>query len=168
MPAGRYDRRNLPRSCRSETAQYDWPDDWAYRKYELGWLRDDGQPGFNTNTGRCELYNTLFEAWGFDPLPYYDEPPESPVSTPELFEEYPYVLTTGARTWEYFHSGAPQLEPRLRESHPDRWSTMHPDTAAEYRRRPDGDWVWVETTHARLPPAARCCFHGRSSPTPSR
>ena len=20
----------------------DWPDDWAYRKYELGWLRDDG------------------------------------------------------------------------------------------------------------------------------
>lgn len=42
----------------------DWPDDWAYRKYELGWLRDDGQPGFNTNTGKCELFNTLFDAWG--------------------------------------------------------------------------------------------------------
>ena len=48
------------------------------KKYETGGLRKDGQPGFNTNTGKCELYNTLFEAWGFDPLPYYEEPPTSP------------------------------------------------------------------------------------------
>ena len=108
----------------------DWPDDWAYRKHELGWLRDDGQPGFNTNTGKCELYNTLFEAWGFDPLPYYEEPPESPISTPELFEEYPVRPTTGARTWEYFHSEERQV-PRLRESHPDPLTDLHPDTAAK-------------------------------------
>ncbi len=125
----------------------DWPDDWAYRKYELGWLRDDGQPGFNTNTGRCELYNTLFEAWGFDPLPYYEEPPESPVSTPELFEEYPYVLTTGARTWEYFHSEE-RMVPRLRESHPDPLTDLHPDTAAKIGVCA-GDWIWVENMRGK-------------------
>ena len=125
----------------------DWPDDWAYRKYELGWLRDDGQPGFNTNTGRCELYNTLFEAWGFDPLPYYEEPPESPVSTPELFEEYPYVLTTGARTWEYFHSEE-RMVPRLRESHPDPLVDLHPDTAAKIGVT-EGDWIWVENMRGK-------------------
>ena len=125
----------------------DWPDDWAYRKYELGWLRDDGQPGFNTNTGRCELYNTLFDAWGFDPLPYYEEPPESPVSTPELFEEYPYVLTTGARTWEYFHSEE-RMVPRLRESHPDPLVDLHPDTAAKIGVT-EGDWIWVENMRGK-------------------
>ena len=125
----------------------DWPDDWAYRKYELGWLRDDGQPGFNTNTGRCELYNTLFEAWGFDPLPYYEEPPESPASTPELFEEYPYVLTTGARTWEYFHSEE-RMVPRLRESHPDPLVDLHPDTAAKIGVT-EGDWIWVENMRGK-------------------
>ena len=125
----------------------DWPDDWAYRKYELGWLRDDGMPGFNTNTGRCELYNTLFEAWGFDPLPYYEEPPESPVSTPELMEEYPYVLTTGARTWEYFHSEERQV-PRLRANHPDPLVDIHPDAAAKLGVC-EGDWIWIENMRGK-------------------
>ncbi len=125
----------------------DWPDDWAYRKYELGWLRDDGQPGFNTNTGKCELFNTLFDAWGFDPMPYYEEPPESPVSTPDLFKEYPYVLTTGARTWEYFHSEE-RMVPRLRESHPDPLTDLHPDTAAKIGVCA-GDWIWVENMRGK-------------------
>ncbi len=125
----------------------DWPDDWAYRKHERGWLRDDGQPGFNTNTGKCELYNTLFEAWGFDPLPYFEEPPESPVSTPELFKEYPYVLTTGARTWEYFHSEERQV-PRLRESHPDPLVDLNPETA-EKLGVTAGDWIWIENMRGK-------------------
>ena len=125
----------------------DWPDDWAYRKHELGWLRDDGQPGFNTNTGKCELYNTLFDAWGFDPLPYYEEPPESPISTPELFEQYPLVLTTGARNWSYFHSEHRQIE-RLRRMHPDPIVQVHPDKLAELGME-DGEWVWIENQNGR-------------------
>ena len=54
-----------------------------YRKYETGRLRPDGQPGFNTPTGRIELYSTMFRQFGEDPLPYYEEPQQSPVSTPE-------------------------------------------------------------------------------------
>ena len=42
------------------------------------------------------MYNNV----GMDPLPYFKEPPESPESTPELFAEYPLVLTTGRRCWD--------------------------------------------------------------------
>ena len=89
-----------------------------YRKYETGRLRPDGQPGFNTPTGRIELYSTMFRQFGEDPLPYYEEPQQSPVSTPELMDEYPFVLTTGARTYAYFHSEGKQI-PLLRELNPD-------------------------------------------------
>ena len=68
----------------------------GYRKYESGRLRPDGQPGFNTPTGRVELYSTMFRQFGEDPLPYYEEPQLSPVSTPDIAETYPLVLTTGA------------------------------------------------------------------------
>ena len=68
----------------------------GYYKYESGCLRPDGMPGFNTPTGRVELYSTMFRQFGEDPLPYYEEPQLSPVSTPEKTEEYPFVLTTGA------------------------------------------------------------------------
>ena len=63
---------------------------------ETGEPRPDGQPGFMTPTGRYELWCTLFESCGDDPLPYYEEPPTSTYSTPGAFEEYPLVLTTGA------------------------------------------------------------------------
>ena len=69
--------------------------DFRYYKYEKGLLRPDGQPGFMTPTGRYEFYISLFDSWGVDALPFYEEPPTSPVSTPELAEEYPLVLTTG-------------------------------------------------------------------------
>jgi anaerobic selenocysteine-containing dehydrogenase len=69
-----------------------------YYKYESGHLRPDGKPGFNTPTGRVELYSTIFQQYGDDPLPYYEEPQHSPISSPEEFKEYPFVLTTGART----------------------------------------------------------------------
>ena len=38
-----------------------------------------GQKAFNTPTGKVELYSTIMESFGFDPLPNYQEPPESPV-----------------------------------------------------------------------------------------
>ncbi|MBW2434141.1 MAG: molybdopterin-dependent oxidoreductase, partial [Deltaproteobacteria bacterium] len=48
--------------------------------------------GFSTPSRKFELYATLLEQWGYDPLPQYREPPESPYSTPERFKDYPYIL----------------------------------------------------------------------------
>jgi hypothetical protein len=69
----------------------DWPE-WHYRKYEKGLLRDDGQLGFRTPTGRYMLANLILASMGLPPTPFYEEPHESPISTPELYSEYPYIL----------------------------------------------------------------------------
>lgn len=114
----------------------------GYRKYETGELRFDGEPGFLTPTGKVELYSTIFESFGEDPLPYYLEPPYSPVSTPEICKEYPLILTTGARTFVSFHSEHRQI-PSLREIVPDPIMEIHPDTAQNLGIK-EGDWVYLE------------------------
>lgn len=113
----------------------------GYKKYETGQLRSDGQPGFNTQTGRVELYSYAFQSFGEDALPYYSEPPYSPVSTPELMEEYPFILTTGARTYTYFHSEGRQI-PKLREINPDPLIEVNPEDAKRLGIK-DGDWVRI-------------------------
>ena len=106
-----------------------------YKKYT--------ESGFKTPTGKVEIYSTIFEKLGYDPLPKYVEPPESPISTPELLEDYPLILITGGRRIEYFTSEGRQI-PDLRKLAPDPRIEIHPSTAKE-RGIADGDWVWVET-----------------------
>lgn len=118
-----------------------------YRRYETGGLRKDGKPGFETPTGRIEFYSRVYESLGLDPLPWYEEPPSSPVSTPELFEEYPYVLSTGRRTWEFFHAEHRQLK-SMREFHPDPLFDISPEDA-EREGIEEGDWVWLENQYGK-------------------
>lgn len=113
----------------------------TYRKYETGGLRRDGNLGFDTPTGRVELYSTMIEHYGDDPLPYYFEPPMSPVSSPELYEEYPLILTTGARTYVSFHSEHRQI-PLLREVNPNPLVEINPTDAVRLGVA-DGQWVEV-------------------------
>lgn len=126
---------------------------FEYRKYEKGLLRPDGEPGFNTYTGKLELKIELYEQWGLDPLPWYAEPPESPYSTPELFEEYPFVMTCGNRSYEFFHSEHRQLKLN-REFHPDPIMDINTEAAARLGIR-EGDWVWIENRRGRFQQRAR-------------
>jgi len=120
---------------------------FEYKKHEKGMMRADGQPGFNTATGRIELYSTFYEMAGLDPLPYFEEPAPGPTSTPDLYQEYPLILTTGARNWGMFHSEHRQVK-RLRAIRPDPIIQVHPDAAAKYGVQA-GDWVWVENQRGR-------------------
>ena len=122
---------------------------YRYYKYKKGLLRPDGQPGFMTPTGRYEFFISLFYQWGDDPLPYYEEPPTSPYSTPELAERYPYVLTTGIRSFEFFHSEHRQPELISRELHPVPRFVLHPDTAAELGIN-EGEWCWIENQMGKM------------------
>lgn len=110
-----------------------------YQKYR--------EKGFNTPTGKVELYSTRFEQYGYDPLPTYHEPPESPVSTPELLPEYPLILITGGRSIGFFNTEGRQI-PGLRKRMPDPLIDIHPDTAGEAGIA-EGDWVWLETPQVR-------------------
>ncbi|SDF72789.1 molybdopterin-dependent oxidoreductase [Sporomusa acidovorans] len=129
-----------------------WPE-VHYKKYEKGLLREDGQPGFNTDTGMVNLYQECFDDWGLDPLPYHEEPPYSPISTPELMKEYPLILTSGSRPWEFFHSEHRQSG-TLREFHPNPRLTLNPETAAKLGIN-EGDWVWIENKNGRVKQVAR-------------
>ena len=122
--------------------------EFEYFKYEKGLLRPDGEPGFNTQSGKVELKIGLFEEWGLDSLPYFEEPPESPYSTPDLFKKYPLVLTTGHRSWEFFHSEHRQLKLN-REFHPDPLIKICRETAEKYGVK-EGDWIWVENYRGRF------------------
>lgn len=120
---------------------------FSYRRYETGRLRSDGQPGFNTPTGRIELWSTFYANAGMDPMPYFEEPIPGPGSTPELLDEYPLVLTTGARPWSLFHSEHRQVK-RMRNLKKDANVYMNAETAEKYDLK-NGDWVWVENIYGR-------------------
>ena len=103
---------------------------------------------FDTPTGKFELWSTITEKAGGDPLPNWTEVPESPVSRPDLAEEYPLVLTTGSRIQQYFISNNRQVR-SLRRQAPFPIMTIHPDTAAAAGIR-EGDWVWIENQRGRV------------------
>lgn len=116
---------------------------YEYYKYKTGKLRPDGQPGFPTQTGRVELYSVPYMMFGMDPLPVYYEASPSPYSTPEKYEEFPFVIITGARRWNSFHSEN-RRQKHLRAIHPEPTIEIHPEAAARLGLN-DGEWVWVES-----------------------
>ncbi len=113
---------------------------FKYRKYETA--------GFNTPTGKIELYSTRLEDFGYDPLPSYHEPPESPLAAPDVADDFPLVLTTGARISYFFNSEHRQIE-KLRKAQRFPQVEIHPDTAARHGIT-NGDWVWIETRRGRI------------------
>lgn len=118
---------------------------FKYRKFE--------ETGFRTPTGKIELYSTRFEQMGYAPLPSYEEPPESPISRPDVARNYPLVLTTGRRIPYFFNSEHRQIE-TLRKARRDPMAAIHPDTAARYGIK-KGDWIWIETRRGRMRQRAR-------------
>ena len=113
--------------------------EFKWRKYE--------QNGFATPTKKIELFSTRMKEMGYDPLPCYEEPPESPYSTPELAAEFPFILITGARIPMYFQSEYRQL-PKLRKGRPEPECELHPKTAKEIGVE-NGDWVSIETRRGK-------------------
>ncbi len=113
---------------------------FRYRKFEDG--------GFKTPTGKIELYSTRLEALGYPPLPHYEEPPESPISAPEVARDYPLVLTSGGRIPFYFNSEHRQIA-NLRKARPHPLAEIHPATAARYGIA-NGNWMWIETRRGRI------------------
>jgi anaerobic selenocysteine-containing dehydrogenase len=109
--------------------------DMRYRKYE--------QDGFRTPSGKFEIYCSALQDMGYDPLPYYVEPPESPCATPDIARDYPLVITTGARVQAFFHTEGRQI-PSLRRLNQEPEVEIHPATASGLGIS-DGDWVWIES-----------------------
>jgi thiosulfate reductase / polysulfide reductase chain A len=119
---------------------------WTYKTINP---RTGKLTGFATPSGKVELYSRVLDELGYDPLPFYEEPPESPVSTPDVAEEYPYILITGGNFRPMFHSENRHWGMGYREQYPDPIMELHPDAAGPLGIQ-EGDWVCVETRRGAI------------------
>ena len=101
--------------------------------------------GFNTPSKKVEIYSETLKKAGYDPLPVYYEPAESPLSTRDLAEEYPLVLSTGVRCLQYYHSRYRNIKNlnNYRDNEMEPKVMINPQLAEEENIK-DGDMVKVE------------------------
>lgn len=111
-----------------------------YRKYESA--------GFKTPSRKLEFYSQTLKTMGYNPLPIYKEPPESPLQTPELAKDFPYVLTTGSRRKEFFHSEHRQIS-SLRKLRSEPQVELHPGIA-DLHGINQGDWVIISSPRGSI------------------
>jgi anaerobic selenocysteine-containing dehydrogenase len=111
-----------------------------FRKY----LRE----GFSTPTGKVEFYSSIMDKMDYDPLPGYFDPPETPWSSPQLTEEYPFQLITGARIPFFFHTEN-RVDGLLRSKRPDPLVEIHPEVAHS-KGIIAGDWVRISSPRGSI------------------
>ncbi len=119
-----------------------------YKKWEKGLLRPDGRPGFDTPSGKFEIASTILEEHGYEPLPVYTEPQESPLSQPDLAKKFPLVFNSGARVTTDFHSQHHGI-PGLLKERPEPTVTIN-SSDARARGIENGDLVDVRTFRGKI------------------
>lgn len=109
----------------------------VWKKYEniAGWK-------FDTPSGKVELYSERLEKAGYDPLPTYHEPAESPINRPDLAKYYPLILITGNRSLYYLHDEHRHV-PTLRSKDPEPLVEINIETARKLGID-TGDMVVIE------------------------
>ena len=104
--------------------------------------------GFSTPSGKMEIYSETLAKAGFDPLPTYREPDQSPLGDPELFERFPLILTTGARNLYFTHTQHRNIK-GLREKSPEPCAELNTQTAGKYGIK-EGDSIVVESNRGKI------------------
>ena len=97
--------------------------------------------GFATPTGKVELYSTILDDFGFDPLPYYRE------ASPES-DEYPLSMFIGLPDDEYYRTGHRHI-PELRKRAQDPAFFVNQADLIDLGLE-EGDWARVETSTGRM------------------
>lgn len=124
-----------------------------YKKWQKGGLRQDGKPGFETPTGKFEIWSTVLEDYGYEPLPKYTEPKEGPQASPDLSKQFPLVFNSGARPHTDFRSQHHGIK-GLTKDNPEPTVELNFEDAAERDIR-SGDLVHVQTPRGTVPFRAR-------------
>ena len=99
--------------------------------------------GFKTPSKKVEIYSETMEQLGYDPIPTFHEPIESPISRPDLAQKYPFVFMAGSRTKGYTHSRFREVE-SLKKLYPDPLIEVNTETAESLGIK-EGDLVRVES-----------------------
>jgi anaerobic selenocysteine-containing dehydrogenase len=126
-----------------------------------GWvelnLPDDFRPyaegHFPTRSRKCELSSESLAAKGFDPLPAYVPPPESPAGNPALAARYPLRLIAAKSGLHFLNSSYAAIE-RHRRAEREPVLDLHPSDASA-RGIADGDRVRVFNSRGEILVRAR-------------
>jgi anaerobic selenocysteine-containing dehydrogenase len=128
-----------------------------------------GKPaGFSTPSKKLEVYLESLITLGrtgapfttyplppaskdYDPLPYFIEPHESPVSG-DLKDKFPLVMSNGRIP--FFHHGTLRNSPYVRSIYPVPEIWINPATASTYGVA-HGDWTWIESQRGKIRAKAR-------------
>lgn len=111
----------------------------SFRKYAEGKQRPDGKPGFNTPTGKVELFSTRAAKFGFEGLPVFK--PMMP-----LTKEFDLRFMNGSRKPFISHSKTRGDQPYLLEIENCLTIDMAPEDA-EKRGIREGDWVEIRSPY---------------------
>ncbi|HLA28813.1 MAG TPA: molybdopterin-dependent oxidoreductase [Syntrophales bacterium] len=104
--------------------------------------------GFMTPSGKVEIYSKTFQEKGYDPLPVYKEPLESPYSQPELAKKYPLIGTSEGKSRAFVHTTSRNI-PSLRKLDPEPLVKLHPKDAENYGIK-DEDRVKVSSARGSI------------------
>jgi len=124
-----------------------------YRKWEKGSLRSDQRPGFDTPTGKFEIWSTILEDYGYEPLPKYTEPVEGPKAASDPAKHFPLVFNSGARPHTDFRSQHHGIKGLLKDN-PEPTVELNKIDAGP-RDIKSGDLVRVETARGSVQFRAR-------------
>lgn len=124
-----------------------------YKKWRSGLLRKDGKLGFDTPSGKFEISSTILDDYGYNPLPEYTEPKESPFSRLDLIEKFPLVFNSGSRSRTGFHTQHHGIK-KLSRKRPEPTVTIN-KTDAKKRNINTGDMVTISTLRGSVTMRAR-------------
>ncbi|MFM7128855.1 MAG: molybdopterin dinucleotide binding domain-containing protein, partial [bacterium] len=103
--------------------------------------------GFQTESGKCEIYSEAMKRAGLDPLPAYTPPAEDPMNCVELAAKYPIQMVSPPKGSFLNSTFAGSLWHRKRAGEP---SVEMADEDAMARKIRDGDWVVVFNDRGRF------------------
>jgi anaerobic selenocysteine-containing dehydrogenase len=117
-----------------------------YRKYAETDPSTAQPRGFDTPSGKIEIYSTRFAEAGYPPLPEF-EPERSGDG-----DDFPLILTFFRDI--HFCDQQHRNVPRLRRAVPEPFLEIHPSTAAAQGIK-DGDWIFLESASGKVRLKAR-------------
>ena len=109
--------------------------------------------GFKTPSKKVEIFSETMARHGYEAVPTFHEPVESPVSRPDMADMYPFILVAGTRAKGYTHSRFREVE-SLRKRHPEPEVEINPATARDMSIG-DGDRIRVESPRGYIEAAAK-------------
>ena len=103
--------------------------------------------GYNTPSGKIEIYCKKLEEYGISPIPRFEEFRKALKGRFEPDEGYPLIMTC-YKSEIFMLSGYRNVK-ILREKSLPPTALMNPETARELGLK-EGDWVWIETCKGRV------------------